>query len=89
MKGRQGLKGEGERSGLRQTLLVDTGNLVHPAIVSLDFWKSIGVKINSTINRQVGTADGQSEGLQVVGVGEPWPFYLEVLTGYQWLIGSV
>ena len=26
---------------------------------------------------RVGTADGQSEGLQVVGIGEPWPIYLE------------
>ena len=26
---------------------------------------------------KVGTADGQSEGLQVLGVGEPWPIYLE------------
>ena len=25
----------------------------------------------------VGTADGQSESLQVLGVGEPWPIYLE------------
>ena len=25
----------------------------------------------------VKTADGQSEGLQVLGVGEPWPIYLE------------
>ena len=26
---------------------------------------------------KVGNAAGQSEGLQVVGVGEPWPIYLE------------
>ena len=26
---------------------------------------------------KVGTADGQSEGLQVLGLGEPWPIYLE------------
>ena len=26
---------------------------------------------------KVGTADCQSEGLQVLGIGEPWPIYLE------------
>ena len=26
---------------------------------------------------KVGTTDGQSEGLQVLGVGEPWSIYLE------------
>ena len=26
---------------------------------------------------KVGNADGQSEGLQVLGIGEPWPIYLE------------
>ena len=26
---------------------------------------------------RVGTADGQSEGLQVMGIGEPWPIYLQ------------
>ena len=26
---------------------------------------------------KVGTADGQSKGLQVLGIGEPWPIYLE------------
>ena len=26
---------------------------------------------------KVGTADGQSEELQVLGIGEPWPIYLE------------
>ena len=26
---------------------------------------------------QEGTVDGQSEGLQALGVGEPWPIYLE------------
>ena len=26
---------------------------------------------------KIGTAEGQSEGLQVLGVGEPWPIYLE------------
>ena len=26
---------------------------------------------------RVGTADSQSEGLQVLGIGEPWPRYLE------------
>ena len=31
-----------------------------------DFWEAIE-----------GTADGQSERLQVLGIGEPWPVYLE------------
>ena len=26
---------------------------------------------------KVGTADGQSKGLQVLGMGEPWPIYRE------------
>ena len=26
---------------------------------------------------RVGTADGQSEGVQVLGIEEPWPIYLE------------
>ena len=26
---------------------------------------------------KVGTADGQSKGLQVLGIGEPWPIFLE------------
>ena len=29
------------------------------------------------MNYKVGTADGQSDGLQVLGLGEPWPIYLE------------
>ena len=58
-------------------LLIDTGNLVHSTIVSWDFWEFIGGKINSPMDHQVGTANGQSEGLQVVGVGAPWPVYLE------------
>ena len=48
-----------------------------PAIVSWDFWESIGGKSNSPRDHWVETTDGQSEGLQVVGVGEPWPVYLE------------
>ena len=31
-------------------------NLVHSAIVSWDFWESIGGKINSPMDHQVGTA---------------------------------
>ena len=57
--------------------LIDTGNLVHSVIVSGDFWESIGGKISSPMDHRVGTADGQSEGLQVLGIGEPWPIYLE------------
>ena len=50
-------------------LLIDTGNLVHSTIVSWDFWEFIRGKINSPMDHQVGTANGQSEGLQVVGIG--------------------
>ena len=58
-------------------VLIDTGNLVHSVIVSGDFWESIGGKISSPMDHRVGTANGQSEGLQVLGIGEPWPIYLE------------
>ena len=37
----------------------------------------IGGKINRSMDYKVGTADGQSEELQVLGIGEPWPIYLE------------
>ena len=57
--------------------LIDMGNLVHSAMVSEDFWESIGGRISSPMDHQVGTVDCQSEGLQVYGVGEPWPIYLE------------
>ena len=46
-------------------------------IVSGEFWEAIGGKISNSMDYKVGTADGQSEGLQVLGVGEPWPIYLE------------
>ena len=42
--------------------LKDTGNLVHSAIVSWNFWKSKGGKINSQKDHCVGTANGKSEG---------------------------
>ena len=57
--------------------LIDTGNLVHSTIVSGKFWEAIGGKISYSMDYKVGTADGQSEGLQVLGVGQPWPIYLE------------
>ena len=57
--------------------LIDTGNLVHSSILSGEFWEAIGGRINRTMDYKVGTADGQSEGLQVMGIGEPWPIYLE------------
>ena len=41
---------------------------MHSAIVSGAFLKS---KISSPMDYRVGTVDGQSEGLQVLGVGEP------------------
>ena len=57
--------------------LIDTRNLVHSAIVLGAFWESIGGKISSSKDYKVGTADGQSDSLQVLGVGESWPIYLE------------
>ena len=57
--------------------LIDTGNLVHTSIVSGEFWEAIGGRINRAMDYKVGTADSQSEELQVLGLGEPWPIYLE------------
>ena len=56
--------------------LVDTGNLVHSAIVSWDFWESIKCRISHPMDQRVGTANKQGEGLQVVGMGESWEVYL-------------
>ena len=58
-------------------VLIDTGNLVHSTIVSGEFWEAKGRKISNSMDYKVGTADGQSKGLQVLGIGEPWPIYLE------------
>ena len=58
-------------------LLINTGNLVHFAIVSGEFWEAIGGKVSNSMDYKVGTADSQSKGLQVLGIGEPWPIYLE------------
>ena len=33
--------------------------------------------MNHAMDYKVGTADGHREGLQVLGVGEPWPIFLE------------
>ena len=33
--------------------------------------------MSKSMDYKVGTADGQSDGLQVLGVGAPWPIYLE------------
>ena len=57
--------------------LINTGNLVHFALASDKFWKAIGGKISNSMDYKVGTACGQSEGLQVLGVGKAWPIYLE------------
>ena len=51
--------------------LINTGNLVRSAIVSGAFWEFIGGQISCAMDYKVGTADGQSEGLQVLGVGVP------------------
>ena len=56
---------------------IDTGNLVHSAIVSGDFWETIMGKISSPMDHRVETVNGQSGSLQVIGVGEPWSIYLE------------
>ena len=58
-------------------VLINTGNLVHSAIVSVEFGKAIGGKISNSMDYKVRTAYGQSEGLQVLGVGESWQIYLE------------
>ena len=51
---------------------------MHFAIVTMGaFWESIGSKISTLMDYSVGTKDGQSEDIQVLGVGEPWPIYLE------------
>ena len=46
--------------------LIETGNLVHSAMVSGAFCESIRGKISSPLDHRVGTADGQSEGLQKI-----------------------
>ena len=58
-------------------VLFDTGNLVHPSILSGEFWEAIRGRINRTMDYKAGTADSQSKGLQVLALGEPWPIYLE------------
>ena len=50
--------------------LIDTGNLVHSAIVSWDLWESIGGEINTKYGLPI-------DKIQVVGVGAPGPVYLE------------
>ena len=47
--------------------LNDSGNLVHSSIVSEDFWEAIEGKLDHAMDYRVGTADGQSQGLQVLG----------------------
>ena len=55
-----------ERKNIYSLALVDTKYLVHSAIVSWDFWAFIGGKISRSLDQQVGTADGQGEGLLVM-----------------------
>ena len=57
--------------------LIDSGNLVHSSIVSAEFWEAIGGKLDQVMDYRVGTADGQSQGLQVLGIGGSWPIFLE------------
>ena len=49
---------------------IDTGHLVHFVIVSGEFSEAIGGQISNSMDYKVGTAECQSEGLQVLGVGE-------------------
>ena len=58
-------------------VLIDTGNLVHSAIVSGEFWEAIGGKLSKFMDYKAGTADEHSDRLQVLALGEPWPIYLE------------
>ena len=46
-------------------------------VVSGELWEAIGGKISNSVDYKVRTPDSQSEGLQVLGIGEPWPIYLE------------
>ena len=57
--------------------LIDTGNLVHSLLVLGETCKAIGGKMSNSMDYKVGTAESQSERLQVLGLGEPWPIYLE------------
>ena len=57
--------------------LIDAGSFVHSAMVSCEFWEAIGGQISNSMDYKVGSADGQSKGLQVLGIVEPWPVYLE------------
>ena len=65
-----------KQSNLFGLVLIDTGNLLHSAIISGVYWKAIGRKISNSMDCKVGTADGQSKGLQVLGIGEPLPKYI-------------
>ena len=38
--------------------LIDTGNLVHSAIVLGEFWEAIGGKMSESMDYKVGTTDG-------------------------------
>ena len=38
--------------------------------------------MRESMDYKVGTADGQSDRLQVLGIGEPWPIYLERIEEY-------
>ena len=65
------------RFKVKQRNIFDMGNLVHTSIVSEEFWEAIGGRINLAMDYKVGTSDGQSKRLQVLGLGETWPIYLE------------
>ena len=51
-------------------MLINIRNLAHSAIVSGEFWEAIGGKLSKSMDYKVGTTDGQSKELQVLGIGE-------------------
>ena len=63
---------KGKQRNLFRLALIDTGNLVHSAIVSGKFWeaKAIGRKISNSMDYKLGTADSHSKGLKLLGIGE-------------------
>ena len=65
---------KGKQRNIFGLALIDTGNLVHPSIVSGKFWEVIGGRINPTMDYKVETADGQSKGLQVMGIRKHGPY---------------
>ena len=49
---------------------------------SYSFGGVLGGKMSKSMDYKVRTAECQSDGLQVLGIGEPWPLYLEEMEEY-------